>query len=208
MNVTSLPSTCGTHRPERAAASCGVNAVKGSVSQSQSTDITLVTAEGDTVTLSSSFEREVKFETYNSRGESASMLSKSSSSSFSLSIEGDLDRKELRDIRNAIRTIEKVNRTLMRGDLEKAAHQAEKLQRLDTIASLDAELLMTRQVTLETWTGQTSTQALEPPVEPVAPLEPASTAIVVSTLPVAPESQTESTILQELIESSSTAPAA
>jgi len=192
VNVTSLPSTCRSHCPERVAAPGGV---KGSLSQSQNTALTLVTAEGDTVTLSSSFEREVKFETYNSEGESSRMRSREWSKSVSLSIEGDLNREELRDIRKALRTIEKVNRTLMRGDVEKAAEQAEKLQRLDSIVSLDAELSITRQVTLETWSGEVPTQPVEPPPAP---------GVLPETV-VNPEP--EPALILNLIESTSTEPA-
>jgi hypothetical protein len=201
VNITSLPSTCGTQCPERTAAPAGV---KGSVSQSQNTAVTLVTAEGDTVTLSSGSESQVQFETYNADGASVSSLSGEWSRSFSLSIEGDLNRKELRDIRKAVRTIEKVNRTLARGDADKAAEQAEKLQRLDTITSLDAELMRTRQVTLETWTGNTPAQPIEPPSQPEVPLDAAPDTIIVPAPIAAPDSDNEPTILQQLIESSAT----
>ena len=158
MNVSSLPSRCGTHCPERTAAP---TAAKGSVSQSQNTAVTLVTAEGDTVTLSSGFESETKFETYDSR----ILLSREWSRSFSLSVEGDLSREERRDIHKALRTINQVTRTLLRGDVEKAAKQSEKLQRLDSIASLEAELSITRQITLETTTGETPAQPEPAPAE-------------------------------------------
>src|SRR5262245_65927746 len=78
-------------------------------SRSQSADITIVTAEGDRVTLSASMGAQAEYApneyaTYNAYGR------------VSVTIEGDLSRSELKDIRKAIRTIEKAARDMARGD--------------------------------------------------------------------------------------------
>src|SRR5262245_28398005 len=87
-------------------------AAKVTVSESQSSDVTLVTAEGDRVTLSSSNSAELSFALYNAQGRVdgedsvAASAQFSTSRSFSLTIEGDLNKEELKDIRRAIKTIQ------------------------------------------------------------------------------------------------------
>jgi len=143
-----LPATSSLTAPKPAESSSTAAASKISVSRSQSTDISILTAEGDKVTLSASFIDNAEFATYDSRGSAGG--SRSFERSFSFTVEGELSRKELKDIRRAIRTIEKATHDVLKGKTEKAAQRASKLERLDTIAQLQAEVEMTRKVSVET----------------------------------------------------------
>ncbi len=141
------------------------------ISRSQSSDFTIVTAEGDTVTLSSSRSSELAFATYNPLGDSGSAsrsaASFSTSRDFSFSVEGDLNKEELKDIRRAIKTVMKSARDVLRGDDEKAFRRASKLSNLDQIASLDANLHFRREIS--------TTQVISRPPETDDRPEPALT---------------------------------
>lgn len=134
---------------------CGVSAEaqRVTVSQSKSSDITIFTAEGDKVTLSSSVARQMEYATYSAQGENGSASARSASyqsqRSFSFTVEGDLNREELHDIRKALRTIRKAERDVAKGDTEKALERTARLQRLDTIAELDAQIAVTQTVSVQ-----------------------------------------------------------
>jgi hypothetical protein len=72
---------------------------------------------------------------------------------FSFSIQGDLSREEAKDIRKAIRTIQRATRDLTSPDAEKAADKAAdvlaRLDKLDTIDRLDAKIEVKREVARE-----------------------------------------------------------
>lgn len=159
------PSTSGS-----TAQSTAVN-----MSQSRSSDITLVTAEGDTVTLSASQTKEISFETYSSKGQSTDSDAVVSaevrkSSEFSMTIDGDLNREELKDIRKAIRTLFKAERDILKGHDERATERTTKLAELDQIASIDAKMefrqtVSVTQTTVETPPAENPTSAEPPAIE-------------------------------------------
>src|SRR5678815_57247 len=109
-SVSCVPRDNSTARNSQSSESfASILAAQVNVSQSQTAEITLVTAEGDTVTLSSSKSADLSFSTYNARGQvgaSSAALSGMSSaihltSAFSFSVDGDLNKSELKDIRHA-----------------------------------------------------------------------------------------------------------
>jgi len=102
-----------------------------SVSRSQTAQIALVTAEGDKVTLSSGMNIEAEYSTYGARG--------TVERSFSFTIEGDLNRRELKDIRKAVRTIEKAARDIDSDKVEKAGRRTSQLEKLESIAQVEAQ---------------------------------------------------------------------
>src|SRR6185295_14276096 len=112
------------------------------VSQSQTADITIVTREGDTVTLSSSKSAELSFATYSALGQagkaSASLSGMTAelqrSTSLSISFAGDLNKEELMDIRRALQTFQKAAHDVLTGHAEKAASRTAKLAKLDQIS--------------------------------------------------------------------------
>lgn len=164
--------------------SASIQAAQIKVSQSQTADITIVTAEGDTVTLSSSKSAELSFATYNAQaqvGGSSGTISGMSTelhrtSDFSITVDGDLNKAELKDIRSAIRTIQKAANDVLKGHDEKAAARTTKLADLDQLASIDADLEFNREVSVtqvsaqsDTTGGPESTEMLAPTPAPIPP---------------------------------------
>jgi len=157
-----------------------LQAAKVKVSQSQTADITIVTAEGDTVTLSSSKAAELLFATYNAQGQVGGSAELHRSSTFSMSVEGDLNREELKDIRRAIRTIQKAANDVLRGHEEKAASRTARLANLDQIASIDADLEFHREVSVTQVSARSEAVAIP---ESTATPEPASTSVTAPSEP-------------------------
>ncbi len=114
----------------------------------QQADITIVTAEGDRVTLSSTSQTHALYSAYNRTGShgqgSTQSLSVQQSHNLSISIEGNLNEQELRDIRKALRAIRKVGKEVAAGEIGQAqqgAHAISKsISTSGTISSLQATL--------------------------------------------------------------------
>ena len=117
-------------------------------SRTQSADIQIVTEEGDTVTLSASRTAELSFATYNSNGQTSAELR--TGSEFSMSVEGDLSRRELKDIRRALRIIMKAAEDFAENNPEKAARRVSKLSRLDHLAAVNAEFQVRQELSVST----------------------------------------------------------
>ena len=157
--------------------SASIQATQIKLSQSQSADITIVTAEGDTVTLSSSKSAELSFATYDALGkvgDSSGTISGMSAelhrtSDFSITVDGDLNKEELKDIRKAIRTIQKAAKDVLKGHDEKAEARTAKLADLDQLASIDADLEFNREVSVTQVSAQSNTTAVPKSTEVPAP---------------------------------------
>ena len=147
--------------------SASVQASQIQVSQSQTADITIVTAEGDTVTLSANKSADLSFAIYNAQGktgDSSDPITGMSeelhrSSDFSITVDGNLNREELKEIRTAIRTIQKAATDVLKGHEEKAAERTANLADLDQIASIDADLEFNREVSVTQVSAQSDTTA-------------------------------------------------
>ena len=134
-------------------------ALRASVAQTQAAEITLVTAEGDRVTLSANSEFEASFETYNARGRShghggprhaqAWHEEVRQKNDVSLSVEGNLNASELEDIRRAVDALQRSAEALLEGDSDEAAASLSALGGLGTISGIDATIQVTRQVSIE-----------------------------------------------------------
>jgi hypothetical protein len=96
------------------------NYVQGNYAKTNSADITIVTDDGDRVTISS----EKSLET----------------SSLSLSITGDLDKEEYEDVLAAVKTIESLMEKPFTGSMEDLAKLAKEFGGFDTLSSLDASI--------------------------------------------------------------------
>ncbi|HET9129902.1 MAG TPA: hypothetical protein VFO86_03080, partial [Terriglobia bacterium] len=148
------PTSLNRQKTTDSSASAQTTQVK--VTQSQTADITIVTAEGDTVTLSASRSVELSLATYNAQGKvgdsSAAVSGVSAelqrSSDFSITVDGDLNKEELKEIRTAFRTIQKAATDVLKGHDERAAARTAKLGDLDQIASIDADLEFNREVSV------------------------------------------------------------
>jgi hypothetical protein len=126
----------------------------GSISRSQSTDLTITTDEGDTVTLSMASATEIDAGIHRSQsyggGWAASTRTAffefSDSRSFSVEVDGDLNAEEQEDIRAAMKVIGGMIDDFLSGDLREMAADGEMLKELDTVASLEAAFSYERQV--------------------------------------------------------------
>jgi hypothetical protein len=206
------PTALNTQKTPDASASVQTAQVK--VSQSQTADITIVTAEGDTVTLSASRSAELSFATYNAQGrvgDSSGTISGMSaelhrSSDFSITVDGDLNKEELKEIRTAIRTIQKAATDVLKGHDEKAATRTAKLAGLDQIASIDADLEFNREVSVTQVSAQAGTTSTPETSETQATAPVTSTVSASST--VAPQTQPSEPAIPTPADAPSTATAA
>ena len=114
------------------------------LSTKKNIDISIMTAEGDRVTLSAKSEASGTYETYNSTGFLSSLqkssLSLSTSREISLLVEGDLSEEEMEDIEEFLYKIDSIAKKLFKGDLDKALSKAMNIGDFDTIESLEANI--------------------------------------------------------------------
>lgn len=127
----------------------------GSLSLATSTDLTITTAEGDTVTLSLASAVEANAGVYRSQSMEAgrrestqtAYFELSSSQSMAIEVAGELNAEELADIREAVAAIGGMIGDFLSGDLKAMAADGELLKELDTISSLESAFSYERQVT-------------------------------------------------------------
>src|SRR5438445_2647318 len=130
-----------------------------------STDITLVTAEGDKVTLSTDAVRQAAYTRYDAHGRlrgyglerHAETFQMASASDISLQIEGDLNDAERADIQQALGTIEQFAADFFDGKGDEAPNQLRNLGNLNTLRTIDATLEFSQSLTVR---QQTETRAL------------------------------------------------
>jgi hypothetical protein len=134
-------------------------------SYKQHADITVVTAEGDRITLSSNSQHSVDFATYDglvrTNGAATRLqwreLSLSSGNELSLTVEGDLSAEELKDLEKALKSIEKMVRDFIAGDMNHAMTTGLNPEDRGSLSSLEASLSFERVVFLEkSFTGNTA----------------------------------------------------
>ncbi|GEM_PF-1472421 len=141
----------------------------------QSSDITLFTEEGDKVTLSSASRFEAGYAIYSSQGVidgkasqvDAEAFSVSKASVFELSVEGDLNKQELKDIEKALKTIEKLTTDFFSGNTDKAVDRASRIAKLDSIASFEAVLQYSKSLSAKA--AVTETAPAQPEISPQTP---------------------------------------
>ena len=146
-----------------------LQAARLSVSESQSKDITIFTDEGDRVTISSNQQSQTQYMTYEGLAkkrvsgeyqghaitkESLAMFKgeifeSENSRSISISVEGDLNEQELKDIKKALKKIDKIMTNFLHGGDVDAAVKSMEIGKLDTIAGLEANYRYEKSVILE-----------------------------------------------------------
>jgi uncharacterized membrane protein len=167
----------GNSQPENSYTSLALKAARVTASTSLSKNITIETDEGDKVTLSYKNDTRFQAASYDAfyqrnalvNGENGDLMrqqtaqshtdifSYSQETQFSLSIEGDLSEQERKDIRKALEIIDKLMMdTLQGGDLLKAAQDAAKILKLESIDTVDADYRYQSLVTIEEMTQVTS----------------------------------------------------
>ena len=136
-----------------------------STSRESKTDLTIITAEGDKVTLSAQSSIEADYTTYRAAlvmkgmsGEvSGETLAIEIEQGIQISVEGDLNDQELEALSEAIQTVYGMMKDLLSGDNSSALAQAETLEGLAPIASIQgsATFIQSLQVEQQTVTGKT-----------------------------------------------------
>jgi len=160
------PANLGFTRPEGQFWSSQLTKV--AASQRQSADITIMTAEGDKVTLSTTSELQADYLTYNSLGRTASSLFGIQAETFSLEdsrelqiqVEGNLSRRELRDIRKTMKVLDKIMKDVVSGNMDHALERALKIEPLGSISSLEAYMEYEKTLSTEHTVTQEFTSAV------------------------------------------------
>ena len=138
-----------------------------------STDLTVVTDEGDTVTLSASSTLQASHMTYDARGRMQGQRFAAHAASRELTfaddvgfaIQGDLNAEELTDIRSLVSSIEELATDFFSGDFALTDLEELDLEHFDALAGFDATLAFTRQVSVAQAVETTSSR---PQVEATA----------------------------------------
>ena len=124
------------------------NYASGSYAKRENTDITIITDDGDRVTISSDTNMESSYTSYSGllRSESSHVKAEGYEyqsqmrSSFSMSIAGDLDSQEYDDIISALKTIDSVMKSVSTGNMADLQSIAEKFGKLDSLSGLSASI--------------------------------------------------------------------
>ena len=132
--------------------------VVGSASLSQSTDVTLTTDEGDTVTLNLASFMETQAGIYQGTVDQddrrafsrTTYFESSRQDQMAIEINGELNADEMEDIRAALQTIGLMIDDFLSGNLNEMAKDAKLLEELDTISSLQASFSYDRQALVAT----------------------------------------------------------
>ena len=141
-----------------------------------SADITLVTAEGDKVTLSTDAVMQAAYTRYDARGRlrgygierHTETLQLASANDISLQIEGDLNDAERTDIQQALGTFEKFAADFFDGKEDETPNQIFNLGNLNTLRSIDATLEFSQSLTVRQQTETRAVAAAPPVLEPNA----------------------------------------
>lgn len=130
------------------------------VSNDLSGRLSVTTAEGDTITLTADLEYDFRAVNYSSRvtgdGSTVDLEAKYAESTlkkeFGVTIEGDLNEQELKDLEKLFRKVSNIFRSFFHGNdeagLAKTAKLAERLEQLPSLAGLDLSVDVQRSVTL------------------------------------------------------------
>ncbi|MBM3224679.1 MAG: hypothetical protein FJZ47_12860 [Candidatus Tectomicrobia bacterium] len=122
-----------------------------------SADITLVTAEGDKVTLSAETASQASYLRYDARGRiqgqharvRTEVLQLNASEALSVQIEGNLNDAERADIQEALSTLADIATDFFDGDTDSALSSALDLTELETLQSIDATLEVSQSVSVQ-----------------------------------------------------------
>lgn len=130
---------------------------RASASRQQTTNLSITTAQGDIITLSMNASQEITRTTYDRFGRTSNeqiyvhqdSLTVENTREFSIQVQGDLNRHELKDLKKVIKQVDKIVRDLLKGDLNHAVKHAMKLGNLKSFASLEANIEVRQSFSLE-----------------------------------------------------------
>src|ERR687887_1655463 len=174
--ATSLPPTCGGAYPVQHREGTQSRLTQVQAETHTSADITLVTAEGDKVTLSTDAVLQAAYTRYDARGRlrghglerHAETFQMASVNDISLQIEGNLNDAERADIQQALGTIEQFADDFFDGKGDEAPNQIFNLGNLNTLRSIDATLAFSQSLTVSQQTEARAVAAAPPVLEPTA----------------------------------------
>lgn len=113
-------------------------------------DISITTDEGDVVTISSSYAMAMA---YSASEEFAPGMWNQSytamsleSSTFSMTIEGDLNEEELQDIKHLLQDLKKIAKAFFHGDTQRAMNKALDIGDMGSVAQLSASFSYSEQI--------------------------------------------------------------
>lgn len=140
------------------------NWASGSYAKTENADITIVTDDGDRVTISSDRSIEANYSSYSGILRSGSSSAKAEGyvyqsrlrSNLSLSITGELDSEEYDDIISALKTIESVMKGPLSGNIDDMQSMAEKFKELDSLSGLSARIRVEESMSYEQGQAQVS----------------------------------------------------
>ncbi len=123
----------------------------------KSENISINTSEGDVVTISSYVEFHMGYYSYqnitsgnvNLSLQESKQFELSTEKKFSLSVEGDLNKQEIKDIKKSLRLINRIFNGYQSGDIEKVLKNVSKIGNLDTIANLEAAIQQLSSISYE-----------------------------------------------------------
>lgn len=124
------------------------NYTSGSYAKTENADITIVTDDGDRVTILSDMSMESSYTSYSGLLRSGSSSVKAAGyeyqsqlqSNFSMSIVGKLDDEEYDDIISALKTIDSVMKSVSSGNMVDLQSIAEKFGELESLSGLNASI--------------------------------------------------------------------
>jgi hypothetical protein len=172
--ATSLSPTCGRERtvwPREGIQNRRLTQVQAETRTSA--NITLVTAEGDKVTLSTDTLLAAAYTRYDARGRlqghrtegHAETLELASANDIALHIEGNLNDAERADIQQALNTFEQFATDFFNGEVDEPPNQLFDLGDLDTLRSIDTTLEFSQSLAVSQQT-ETGVVAAAPEAQP------------------------------------------
>lgn len=151
---SSLPSI-GSSLLEQGYSFAGLRALTEAGAERQSSaELSIVTTEGDRVTLSANSGSLATYERYDSRGRledgettrSGQFREFSSQNEFRITVEGDLNEAELADIRRILEVQGELFSSFLKGEISDEVSEVLDLDKLGTIAKVDATLDISQRV--------------------------------------------------------------
>ena len=145
---------------------------RASVMDRKSVDISLVTAEGDIVTISLDSFLEESYTGYNSKGHMGGIATKTQMETFGsfssremlLTLEGDLNEEELADIQRVLGQIESLASDFFTGEIDEVVAKAMQFGDMGSIVGLQANLEYTYSMSIERqYTAKMTGTTSEPP---------------------------------------------
>jgi hypothetical protein len=125
---------------------------RGSLDLRANAGISVVTADGDKITLSANYSVQASLETYDFLGRiqgqtvaaHGEKFQLATTSGFAVTVDGTLDQEELADINKLLDTIASISKDFFSGNTQDALKHLAEIDNLDSIASFDATLNYSR----------------------------------------------------------------